>query len=252
MKTLFLCVALVASNALASTIVNVSTVVGQTYTVAVTASDTTGSNMVGMLLTATYSNGTSLTCTWTAAGTCANTPNGGGFTVSYPANTSTSPLNGGTDWTITNTRTGLNMTSISFNGLTGLTAFDRCIGITGSFNDTGTNLLSCLGEGTTNSSLGYSVGDGNGGSAINANVVYTNELHVAGQAPVGDLWGKITIAFTSNFTATSTFTFRTDTDTLSNIIITDTPEPGTFAMMGAALLFVRWKLKAHSIRTPRN
>lgn len=241
-----------AAAASGSTIVNVSTIVGQTYTVAVTESDTTGADMVGMLITATYSNGTSLTCSWTSSGTCSNTPTGGGFSVTYPAGNSTSPLNGGTDWTIANTRTGLSLTSIVFDGIPGKTAFDRCMGLLGGFNDTGTSLLACLGEGTANSSAGYSVGDGNGGSAINANVQYSNQLHLAGQAAVGDLWGKITIAFTSNFAPGATFTFRTDTDTLSPLILTDAPEPATFAMMGAALLVLGLKGKSCSTSTTRS
>ena len=171
--------------------------------------------------------------------------------MSYPAGTSTHPINGGTNWTIANNYAGQVMDSIVFDGISGGIAFDRCMTGANTFNDNNPTFFGfplCLTEGTPGSNIGFSVGSGTGGTAgIDGTVQYQNVLHLAASSPVGDLWGQITIAFSgSAFTSGSTFTFRADTDEVSNIVAN--PEPGTWGLMGASLVAIGLKLRRRSVR----
>jgi hypothetical protein len=233
-----------ALSALGSTIYTASpaTVTGSSYIVTVSANDTQGGDMAGMIVTANFTSGDSLVCTWQSTGTCSSGP--GGFSVGYPQNTSTHPINGGTNWTISNNRTGFIMSSITFNGIAGLIAFDRCMAFSGGgFSDN--NPLSCLfgAEGTPGSNTGFSVASGTGGtSGIEGTVQYQNAVHLAASSSVGDLWGQITIAFSgATFDSGETFTFRADTDELGQV--TANPEPATMGLMGAALALIGFKLR---------
>jgi len=229
-----------AVTSVGSTVSVLSTTIGTAYTVTVTDFTTTGADMVGMEITASYSTGGSLTCTWLGTGSC--TSGVGGFSVTYPVGSSTHPRTNNDNWTITNSRVGFTMTSLTVNGIAGLTAFDRCMTSAGVFNDTnpgGSTGTSCNTAGTVGSDLGFSVGSGTAGTGsagTSGTVVYQNALHLAGSPIVGDWWGQFTITFAGTaFTSGRTFTFRTDSDTLTSAIA-DVPEPGTFAGVGIALM----------------
>lgn len=224
-----------------STIFSVGTNAATTaYTITISGFGTTGASMVGMQITANYSNSTSATCAWIAAGTCtvANS-----FAVSYPAAQSTNPTQAtaGTNWTITNNNAtvGVRMTSITFNGIPGLTGFDRCLNASNVPDDTNVN---CTGQGTAGSQVGWSVGNGVttlGTSGIQGSVVYSNPLHLSAATAVGDLWGSFTITFSgTNFNNGNTFTFQSDSDTLTTATadVVATPEPSTFGLAGFALV----------------
>ncbi len=230
-----------------------TTETGSTYTVVVNTDNTTGADMAGIFLTATFSTGGDASCTWLAAGTCTSASN---FSVSYPAGNSTHPQSNNSNWTITNNRAGANLTSLTVNGIPAMIGFDRCMTGASTFNDsnpsgffggnTGTN---CDTTGTANSNIGFSVGSGNGGGTTSAEgtVVYRNALHLAAAAPVGDLWGEFTITFiTANFTTGQTFTFRTDSDGLSSAVadVVATPEPSTLALCGIALIGLGLRLRS--------
>jgi hypothetical protein len=246
---IFCCLVLGAVSTLGSTITSASTstVTGTPYTVTVTADSTTGALMAGMILTANYTTGGSLTCTWLATGSC--TSGASGFTVSYPSADNTHPQVNDSNWVIANNRTGFLLASLTIDGIPGLTGFDRCMTGSSTFNDAnpgGTTGTSCTTVGTPTSNIGFSVGSGNasgnggaGTAGISGTVTYQNALHLAAASAVGDLWGQVTIAFTgTSFTSGSTFTFRSDSDTLGSatLDVASVPEPGTFGAMGLALL----------------
>lgn len=108
---LFYCLALALSavQAFGSTVSTLSTttVTGTTYTVSVTDFTTTGADMAGIIITANFTAGAPLVCTWTVAGTC--TSAGSEFSVSYPASLSTHPQASNNNWTVTNSRSGFTL-----------------------------------------------------------------------------------------------------------------------------------------------
>jgi hypothetical protein len=240
-------------SAFGSTIFGASTTTanGSTYTVAVTDFSTTGADMAGLVITANYASGGPLTCTWLAAGSC--TSGVGGFSVTYPAAESTHPQVNNSNWILTNSRSGSTLTSITVNGIPGLVAFDRCMTATNTFDDTNPGSAfnpggNCDTNGTVGSDVGYSVGTGNttatggaGTSGITGTVAYQNALHLSSSSIVGDWWGQFTITFAGTaFSNGSTFTFRSDSDTLTSAVldVSPVPEPGTFAAVGAGLVLI--------------
>ncbi|MEO5925893.1 MAG: PEP-CTERM sorting domain-containing protein [Bryobacteraceae bacterium] len=241
---LIFCLAFVASSAFGSTIFGASTTVstGTTYTVAVTNFTTTGGDMAGMVITANFTTGGPVSCTWTSLGACNS--GGGEFNVTYPAANSTHPQVNNSNWTLTNTWASHTLSSITVNGIPGLIAFDRCMTGASTFNDTnpgGTTGTSCTTAGTVGSDIGFSVGSGNGGgtAGITGTVQYANALHLASSSIVNDWWGQFTLTFAGTaFTSGSNFTFRSDSDILTSAVadVSPVPEPQTLVGVGMALL----------------
>jgi hypothetical protein len=243
--------ALAAGAARGSSITGVSTDTSQTnYTVSYSTFTVVGgtpgggqAGMGGLVITATFADGAQ-SCTWVNATGCAGT----GFTVTFPSGTQTDPDAGGSGatWTITNTRAagaGNQITSIFFNAVTGLLAFDRCMTGAGTFSDATNSSGNCSTgsggiEGTTGSNTGWSAATATGGTAgISAAALYANELKISSQAVQGDAWGSLKLTFggTTSFVNGDTFTFQADTDKLASAGGT-VPEPATFGLVGLALV----------------
>jgi hypothetical protein len=200
-----------------------------------------GNTMGPMAITAKFLDGTSGVCNWAAGVGVSGCTSTGNFSIGFPSGSDTDPdVSGSTVWTVTDLKSTSSIVSLTINALSGNVAFDRCLKA-GGFDDTnngGTVCDTAHGgiEGTPNSAEGWSVGSGTGGtSGISANAQYSDILHVAGSAPVGDAWGFLTLTFTGTaFTSADTFTFRADTDIVTSQAA-DVPEPGTLAFIGAGL-----------------
>ena len=78
---------------------------------------------------------------------------------------------------------------------------------------------------------------GGGNAPATATAAYKDELNLASQAPVGDIWGDLTLSFTGTFSHNQSFTFRADTDLLDSAT-TSTPEPATLGLIGTGLLAI--------------
>src|SRR5579863_3574182 len=108
---------------------NPATVNGSTVTVSISNSDTTGSDMAGIVIAA-YLNGSSTpsVCIW-AAGSTAGCTTASGVQIGFPGNTSTDPASGGVGafWTITNNAgAGNDITKIVIDAVAAKTEFDLC------------------------------------------------------------------------------------------------------------------------------
>ena len=82
---------------------------------------------------------------------------------------------------------------------------------------------------------GGSVSTKSGGSAISADVAYTNlatDLLSGGGHPFSPLYGQVTFNFTTAFTGGMDFTFGASSD----LFAPATPEPATYGMVGIALV----------------
>jgi hypothetical protein len=143
----------------------------------VTGATTTGNEMGGMTITGSFSTGSNAVCTWVngagSAGGC--TAAGGG------ANSFALSLNGdtfSTNWNLTSI-TGGNLLSLLFDGLPGFTVFDRSFG----------------GSGTSGSAAGNDASGTTSPANTNGSVTYQDLVGTLGNAPVGDLFARVAIAF---------------------------------------------------------
>ncbi len=197
-------------------------------TTAMSAFTTLGSDMAGMLVTATFIDTTSQTLTWTdvVAGT-------GGVTSSNFAGAGTfwrvwcqGDSSGSGNWFIYN-NTGLGMTSLVFNGVPGRTTFDRTLPT----------------PGTPGSATGadFAITLVNPGGAVPVSAQYTNILRLGTNAPVGDEYTMLRLTFTGAGGipgANKTVRFTQDTDNAASAIVTvqtGAPEPGSLALAGLLL-----------------
>jgi hypothetical protein len=183
---------------------------------------TNGAQMDGMLVTANFVGGGSQTLAWADLSASTGGVTGTGWSL---ANTGTTTFDTGS-WILTNT-SAPGISSLVLNGAPGNTIFDRTIGGA---------------EGTPGSSGGvdFAVTSGLSSYAINAN--YTNILRLNANPPVGDLFTRLDITFTSpagGFTAGSTMRFTADTDNAAaGAVIIEAggaPEPGSLALLGGLL-----------------
>ncbi len=213
--------------------VNINTDASEPVDVAgISGFTTTGADMNGMLITATFLDGSSETVTWGATGDAgAGAANGTGWGLAL---TGDSFFN---EWVLSN-ESGEGMSGLTIEALPGSTVLDRFI------ND----------EVSPGTSLGFSFqvdddlpGPNNDDDAgvDTFNVLYSQPVGINGAAPLGDIWGKIDIGFLNagafgievGFRSSSRkLRFMQDTDNLLQGGMEMVPLPGTVAMAGSCLL----------------
>ena len=189
---------------------------------------TTGAEMTGMTVAALFGGGM-VSCVWAVTGVdmggCSGSTVGiGSFSVSQSGDTFTN------NWTLTNTTVGtaaIPLLSIFFDGVPGLTVFDRTFG-----GLTGTN----------GSALGADATGTTPAGQPNGSATYIDLVSTLGNPPVGDIFGRLSIDFGNGLLPQGAATWVADTDTIGLRGGGNTPEPGTWAMLllgGSALLGVR-------------
>lgn len=193
-----------------------------------------GDDMAGILVTATFFDGSFETVPWAASGIGAGIASGTDWSLSAVGDTYF------TDWILTNDR-GSGLTTLEIDAWSGDMAFDLSFGTLG------------LEIGTPTSDLGFTFGDLLSVSALyqlpgsDATATYSDLVALSPSSPVGDLYGRLTISFDGTsignldegfpsgggpLNAYPEFRFRTDTDAVQPV-----PEPSTVALGLTAAVF---------------
>jgi hypothetical protein len=217
--------ALIAGAPLYASTVNISTGGSPANVPALTGFQTDGNEMVGMAVTAAFTTFTE-TLAWAATGANSGGVSGTGWSISVVGDTFNANA-----WSV-QFDGGLLLTSLAFDGPSGLTVFDR----------TEPN------QGTPGSAQGRDYSD-NLPTSIIANVTYSNAVGVGGATPVGDLWNNLLIDYSASlgggvggaatFSSSCTdcpppmisFEFSQDTDTVAVV-----PIPAAAWLFGSALV----------------
>lgn len=180
---------------------------------------TTGADMSGLGVKATFSNGFSQTLAWATTGVGAGGVTGTGWSLS---------LNGdsfGGFWNFVFGGVNAQLTQLVLDGSSGLTIFDRTFGGV---------------EGTPGSANGldFSFAGGTCGSCA-ANATYSGLTSITPNAAVGDLFQTLTVDFTNQSGPRTNWSFVQDTDNDSRFV-PGIPEPETYALLLGGLGFVSW------------
>lgn len=196
--------------------------------VGITGFSTTGNDMGGMRVTATFFGGSTDVVNWVGTGGVSGHAVGTfgeGWSLSETGDTYSPGLD---NWTLTTEDAENELVSLLIEGLPGGVVFDRSSGFPGDA------------FGTPNSALGL---DFNSSLAAlgDIRVTYSDLIQIGAAAPVGDLYGTLRIDFDFGRGAGLTtlvnggvFTFRQDTDTVG--LPGQVPEPGTLLLLGAGLV----------------
>lgn len=185
-----------------------------------TGFQTTGADMVGMEVTATFGSGFSETLSWTATGTDSGGVSGSGWSLTQSGDTF-----GSFSWAFSFTDDLVRhdvslLTGLTLNGIPGLTVFDRTE----------------PSPGTDGSESGWDLETNLTNDALVAGE-YSDPVGIGGKKPVGDIFHTLTIDFTGlsgDGVRSTDFTFVQDTDNDSRL--TQVPLPGTLALLALGLL----------------
>jgi hypothetical protein len=216
----------VAALSWGSTITTSSTSTGNLFSY-LTGNNESASDLTGSTALVTFGDSSTATCTF---------GNGTGICAGTDFNLFITPVNSQTHsatWIIEDLRSSAigtsfadDITQIIINLIPGSSAFGVCTAAGVPVNNTG-----C--------SNGHkSATDSPGGATASASVVYSNELHIAGQPFDQSEWGTVTLNITGSFRSgkndVDAFTFKIDSDLITGL--TAEPEPGTWALMGIGLV----------------
>ncbi len=155
---------------------------------------TAGSDMNGMQVTVNFQGGATNTAIFGATGSGSGAASSGGWSLTQ------SGLTGDNPWTFTNNTSSV-ITSLFINAIPGRTVFDILPGTIG----------------TPNSSTGVPFTFESGERPTSFQ--YDNIVNVVGSAPVGDLFGDLTLSWVDGFAPGKSLRFIADTD--NAIAVTD-------------------------------
>jgi hypothetical protein len=203
----------VAASAAASSITYVQDTGTAYQTPAISTFNTYGSDMAGMDVWVTFSDGAVEHTVWSVTGSDAGAATVGGyFSISETGDTFSSRA-----WTLQNLNSTLAITSFTLLGVNGNTTFDRTFGGA---------------VGTPNSALGKDFAIA-GNYSVTA--TYSDILNLTGAAAVGDEFEQLSVAFDgSYFGPDSSALFTQDTDNAAvagTIIPTTVPDGASTAML---------------------
>jgi hypothetical protein len=230
-------VALLGASSASAGIITVEDLSAPVSIVGITGFTTTGADMGGMRVTATFVGGNTETQIWAASGVdsgqvAGNTGDSGPTPNAWVLSQSGDTYSPSSDnWTLTTVNQETEIESILLEGLLGGTqgiVFDRTFGGV---------------EGTVNSALGLTF-NSSLPDLMDIRVTYSNPIQVGANPVVGDLFGSVLIQFDTErlgslgfnaFVNGGVFTFRQDTDTVG-LPNGQAPEPGTLLLLGAGLV----------------
>jgi len=209
--------------AVLSTAANAAVVVSKDTTIVdtipgLTGFASTGADMDGMRVTATFSSGFSQTVVWADTGATSGGVSGTGWGLSETGDTFSSA------WTFSFTpgATLGQLASLVLDATGGgqITVFDATDPSTG----------------TPGSASGGDFALIGGCADCSATAVYSHVIGVTPDLPVGDIFHRLEVSFVSDTGPRTDFTFRQDTDNDLRKLTGFVPEPGALALTGLALL----------------
>ncbi len=209
-KVLLCTLALLLASPPARAVINYATDPSVTNIIpGVTSFTTSGAEMAGMSVQAIFSGGLDETLFWAPTGGDSGGVSGTAWGLSVSSGTT---FDNNAWHFVNNTGQGLDM--LVFDGQPGLTLFDRTLPAPGSLDSAG----------------GKDFLDNTGADGT---ATYSQQVQIAANLPVGDLWHMLSVDFSSPITDIDwDFTQDTDNDIR---ISTQIPEPGIFTLFTLGL-----------------
>ncbi len=185
-----------------------------------TGFQTTGADMTGLSVTATFTGGVTQTMAWSTTGAGSGGVSGTGWGLSLDGDS----FGGLWNFTFDPQYTLGQLTRLVLDGSTGLTVLDRTL----------------PNDGTPGSAQGLDfsfASDTCDSCAVDA--TYSGLTSIGGAAALGDLWQTLTVDFLDTTGPRTDWSFVQDTDNDSRFI-PGVPEPETYALILGGLGLVGW------------